>query len=38
MHQKEQSKNQTYSNSKRVEIDTVKEKDILTKVREVLGK
>ncbi len=31
------SKKQTYSNSKRVEIDTVK-KDILEKVKEVLGK
>jgi hypothetical protein len=26
------------TNSKRVEIDTVKNKDILTKVKEVLGK
>ncbi len=38
MHQKEQSKNQTYSNSKRVEFEAVRNKDILTKVKEVLGK
>lgn len=32
------SKNQTYSNSKGVEIEAVRNKDILTKVKEVLGK
>lgn len=32
------SKNQTYSNSKRVEFEAVKNKDILTKVKQILGK
>ena len=32
------SKNQTYSNSKRVEFDGFKNKDILTKVKQILGK
>ena len=38
MHQKEQSKNQTNSNSKVVEFDGFKNKDILTKVKQILGK
>lgn len=32
------SKNQTCTNSKGVEIETVKNKDILIRVKEVLGK
>lgn len=38
MRQKEQSKNQTYSNSKQVEFDGFKNKDILTKIKQILGK